>query len=102
MQLSVWDMEGRLGVQPAFRFPLFKALMWHAAAHYLTRLQAALETGAPLNPLPQDLEKEVRGQLPRGCTLGSPNLWLADQHRVPPPQQLSCTARARAAPALPL
>lgn len=43
-------MEGRLGVQPAFRFPLFKALMWHAAAHYLTRLHAALETGTPMNP----------------------------------------------------
>ena len=42
----MWEMEGRLGVQPAFRFPLFKALMWHAAERYLTRLQAALAAGA--------------------------------------------------------
>lgn len=27
-------METRLGVAPAARFPLFRQLMWHTAAHY--------------------------------------------------------------------
>lgn len=44
-QLAVWEMEGRLGVGLPFRFPLFKALMWHAASHYAARLQAALAAG---------------------------------------------------------
>ena len=46
MQLAVWDMEGRLGVKPAFRFPMYKELMWHAAHHYLSRAQAAIRRGA--------------------------------------------------------
>ena len=33
-------MEERLGVPPSARFPLYRQLMWHAAAHYLTRLRA--------------------------------------------------------------
>lgn len=44
-QLAVWEMEGRLGVALPFRFPLFKALMWHAASHYAARLQAVLAAG---------------------------------------------------------
>lgn len=51
-QLAVWDMEGRLGVALAFRYPLFKALMWHAAQHYLARIRTALETGALLTAFP--------------------------------------------------
>ena len=45
MQLAVWDMEGRLGVKAAFRFPMYKELMWHAAQHYLSRAQAAIRQG---------------------------------------------------------
>jgi Jumonji helical domain len=45
----VWDMEGRLGVALPFRFPLFKALMWHAASHYVTRLQAVLAAGVAVD-----------------------------------------------------
>ncbi len=41
----MWDMEGRLGVKAAFRFPMYKELMWHAAQHYLTRAQAAIRRG---------------------------------------------------------
>ena len=41
----MWEMEGRLGVALPFRFPLFKALMWHAASHYAARLQAVLAAG---------------------------------------------------------
>ena len=33
-------MEERLGVPPSARFPFYRQLMWHAAAHYLTRLRA--------------------------------------------------------------
>lgn len=41
--MAVWDMEGRLGVGAAFRFPLFQPLMWHVAKRFLPRIQAALE-----------------------------------------------------------
>ncbi|KAK9838013.1 hypothetical protein WJX74_009755 [Apatococcus lobatus] len=33
-QAKIWEMEGRLGVQPKFRFPLFKPLLWNTAAFY--------------------------------------------------------------------
>lgn len=33
-------MEERLGVPPSARFPLYRHLMWHAAAFYLGRLQS--------------------------------------------------------------
>ena len=42
----MWDMEGRLGVKAAFRFPMYKELMWHAAQHYLSRAQTAIRAGA--------------------------------------------------------
>ncbi len=39
-------MEARLGVTAACRFPCFRPLMWHTAAHYLARLRAAAAAGA--------------------------------------------------------
>ena len=39
--VETWDMETRLGVATSARFPLFRPLMWHAAAHY----DAALRKG---------------------------------------------------------
>ena len=42
-------MEGRLGVALPFRFPLFRALMWHAASHYAARLQAVLAAGVEVS-----------------------------------------------------
>ncbi|KAK9806199.1 hypothetical protein WJX72_005043 [[Myrmecia] bisecta] len=44
-ELEVWEMEGRLGVQAQFRFPLYKQLLWHAAVYYLGELQSIIATG---------------------------------------------------------
>ncbi|KAG0567360.1 hypothetical protein KC19_7G129300 [Ceratodon purpureus] len=41
LQLDIWQMEERLKVRSKFRFPLYKQLMWHTAAYYLTQLRPA-------------------------------------------------------------
>ena len=38
-------MEERLGVAHSSRFPLYRPLMWHAAAHYASVLKQSGEAG---------------------------------------------------------
>jgi hypothetical protein len=50
LQLDIWQMEERLKVRSKFRFPLYKQLMWHTAAHYMALLYPKGEnTEAPVD-----------------------------------------------------
>lgn len=46
--VDVYEREQRLGVQPKFQFPLFRRLMWHAAAAADARLEHAERAGVSL------------------------------------------------------
>jgi len=61
LQLDIWQMEERLKVRSKFRFPLYKQLMWHTAAHYMALLYPQGEnTEAPVDAFNKvsTLEKE--------------------------------------------
>jgi len=44
-QVEISSMEQRLGVPQSSRFPLYRQLMWHAAAFYLANWDANRPTG---------------------------------------------------------
>ena len=45
LQAKVWEMENRLGVQPKFRFPLFKPLLWNTASFYQSLVHKIVLSG---------------------------------------------------------
>lgn len=45
-QLDVWKLEQRLGVRDQFRFPKYKTLMYHTAAHYVDLLRTDIITSS--------------------------------------------------------
>ncbi|KAG0559216.1 hypothetical protein KC19_10G087900 [Ceratodon purpureus] len=46
LQLDIWQLEERLKVRSKFRFPFYKQLMWHTAAHYLAQLRPTTKVTA--------------------------------------------------------